>query len=156
MQVAVLQEYKCPCCDGAIAFDSKTQKMKCPFCGTEFEIETLEQYSGILDNDGEDNLEWEKEAGTEWSEGEAENLNVYACNSCGGEIVGDETTAATACPYCGNPVVMLGKLSGSLKPDLVIPFKLDKKAAKEILKNHYKGGKQNRGNQGALCSLLAL
>ena len=139
MQVAVLQEYKCPCCDGAIAFDSKTQKMKCPFCGTEFEIETLEQYSGILDNDGEDNLEWEKEAGTEWSEGEAENLNVYACNSCGGEIVGDETTAATSCPYCGNPVVMLGKLSGSLKPDLVIPFKLDKKAAKEILKNHYKG-----------------
>ena len=53
--------------------------------------------------------------------------------------MGDENTAATACPYCGNPVVMMGKLSGSLKPDLVIPFQLDKKAAKAALKKHYSG-----------------
>ena len=34
---------------------------------------------------------------------------------------------------------MMGQFSGALKPDLVIPFKLDKKAAKEGLKQHYKG-----------------
>ena len=28
-----VQEYKCPCCSGALAFDSTIQKMKCPFCG---------------------------------------------------------------------------------------------------------------------------
>ena len=33
--MAALQEYKCPCCGGAIAFDSTLQKMKCPFCDTE-------------------------------------------------------------------------------------------------------------------------
>ena len=32
--MAVLQEYKCPCCGGAIAFDSTLQKMKCPYCDT--------------------------------------------------------------------------------------------------------------------------
>ena len=31
--MAVLQEFKCPCCDGAIEFDSALQKMKCPYCG---------------------------------------------------------------------------------------------------------------------------
>ncbi|MBO5797256.1 MAG: hypothetical protein J6R77_02795, partial [Clostridia bacterium] len=43
--------------------------------------------------------------------------------------------------FCDNPVVMMGQLSGSLKPDYVIPFKLDKKAAVAALKKHY-GGKR--------------
>ena len=34
-----IQEYKCPCCGGAIHFDSAIQKMKCPYCDTEFEME---------------------------------------------------------------------------------------------------------------------
>jgi hypothetical protein len=53
--------------------------------------------------------------------------------------VGDENAAAAACPYCGNNVVMKGQFSGDLRPDYVIPFKLDKKQAKEGLKNHFKG-----------------
>ena len=48
-----------------------------------------------------------------------------------GYIVADETTGATECPFCGNPVIMTGQFSGSLKPDYVIPFKLDKNAAKQ-------------------------
>ena len=39
--MAGLQEYKCPCCGGAIAFDSTRQKMKCPYCDSEFEMEAL-------------------------------------------------------------------------------------------------------------------
>ena len=27
-----LFEYKCPCCGGAISFNSTAQKMKCPYC----------------------------------------------------------------------------------------------------------------------------
>ena len=36
-----LIQYKCPCCGGAVEFNSTAQKMKCPYCDTEFEIETL-------------------------------------------------------------------------------------------------------------------
>ncbi len=139
--MATLQEYKCPCCDGAIAFDTESQKMACPYCGTEFEMETLASYDNELQNDGDGNMQWETTSGGEWQEGETDGLKVYQCNSCGGEIVGDDTTAASKCPYCGNPIVMMGQFSGALKPDYVIPFKLDKKAAKEALINHYKGKK---------------
>ena len=137
--MAGLQEYKCPCCGGAIEFNSSLQKMKCPYCDTEFEMETLAAYDTELKNEPVSDMNWENAAGSEWDESETAALNTYVCKSCGGEIVGDENTAATACPYCGNPVVMMGKLSGSLKPDLVIPFKLDKKAAKAALKKHYSG-----------------
>lgn len=136
-----LQEYKCPCCGGAIAFDSTLQKLKCPYCDTEFDIETLENYVKELESEPDDSMNWETSAGGDWQEGEAEGLRSYVCKSCGGEIVADDTTAATSCPFCGNPVVMSGQVSGYLKPDYVIPFKLDKKAAKEALKKHYSGKK---------------
>ena len=126
-----LIEYKCPCCMGKIEFDSTSQKMKCPFCGSEFDLETLRSYDEALtETSGESNMEWEESAGSEWEQGEAENLRVYKCQSCGGEVVADQTTAASKCPYCDNPVIMTGQFSGDLKPDLVIPFKLNKEQAK--------------------------
>ena len=136
-----LQEYKCPCCGGGIRFDSKAQKLKCPYCDTEFEIETLQQYDTTLKEEKQDDMRWDKAEGSIWQEGEEQGLNIYHCESCGGEIVADETTAASVCPFCGNPVVMTGKLSGALRPDLIIPFKLDKQAAKAGLMKHLEGKK---------------
>lgn len=137
--MAAIREYKCPCCGGAIAFDSTIQKMKCPFCDTEFEMETLADYDRELQGDQADDMNWETRAGEKWQADETEGLRSYVCKSCGGEIVGDENTAATSCPYCGNRIVITDQLSGALKPDCVIPFKLDKEAAKETLKKHYMG-----------------
>ena len=137
--MATLQEYKCPCCGGAIAFDSSLQKMKCPFCDTEFDLETLEGYDSALKEEKPDDLNWNTDAGSEWADGETEGMRIYSCKSCGGEIVGDATTAATSCPFCGNPVVMMDQFTGVLKPDYVIPFKLDKKAAKAGLEKHISG-----------------
>ena len=51
----------------------------------------------------------------------------------------DRDTAASSCPYCGNPVVMTSNVSGIYKPKKVIPFLLDKKQAKERYKNFLKG-----------------
>lgn len=135
-----LQEYKCPCCAGAIEFNSQIQKMKCPYCDTEFEMETLLAYDRDLSTDGNDELDWNPEA-SQWQEGETDGMRVYSCQSCGGEIIADETTAATHCPYCDNPVVMMGQFKGDLKPDYVIPFKVDKNAAIAGLKQHLVGKK---------------
>ena len=66
-------------------------------------------------------------------------MKAYNCPSCGAELICDASTAATSCPYCGNPTVVPGQFSGALKPDFVIPFKLSKEDAVAALKNHYKG-----------------
>lgn len=133
---AAIQEYKCPCCGGMITFDSTIQKMKCQYCDTEFAVETLVDYDSDLKNERSDNMDWDTYAGEEL---EAEGLRSYVCKSCGGEIVGDENTAATSCPFCGNYVVMTEQVSGVLRPDYIIPFKFDKEAAKAALKKHYEG-----------------
>ncbi|MCR5208347.1 MAG: hypothetical protein K6C14_07735 [Eubacterium sp.] len=129
-----LLQYKCPNCGGTVEFDSNTQKMKCPFCDSEFDVEALKQMDEILNkHSAPDDIQWDTEQ-HDWED--TENISVFVCQSCGGEIIGDENTAATTCPYCGNNVVMSGRLAGVLKPDYVIPFKLDKKAAKDMLKSY--------------------
>lgn len=141
METGSMLQYKCPCCGGAISFDSSAQKMKCPYCDTEFETETLKSYDEGLKEDRGDDMSWDTEGGGHWQEGEDEDVSIYICSSCGGEIITDETTSASSCPFCGNPVIFKNRLSGELKPDYVIPFKLDKKAAKAALKKHLDGKK---------------
>ena len=139
--MAEILEYKCPCCGGAIIFDSVSQQMKCPFCNTGFDVETLKAYDAELRDEQEQatRMNWSNQAGQPWNSEEAEGVSVYTCESCGGEIIADANTAATHCPFCDNPVIMTGRLSGALRPDYVIPFKLDKAAAKKAFLQHLKG-----------------
>ena len=148
-------EYKCPNCNGGLIFDNKLQKMKCPYCDSEFDVEALKEYDTELDekpkedskkddeqtqvesNKDDDNFSDETSTEEQWDENDG--MVVYYCKSCGGEIIGDKTMGATECPYCGNPVVIMNAFKGELKPNLVIPFKLDKEEAKARLINHYKG-----------------
>ena len=135
-----IKEYKCPNCGGAIEFDSHSQKVKCPYCDTEFDINIFEELSALEEQTmvSSDEPIWETDAGSQWQESEESNMKVFSCNACGGEIIADANTAALRCPYCDNPVVFTGNLSGSLKPDLIIPFKLDKRKAKAQYYEHVK------------------
>lgn len=138
-----LMEYKCPNCSGAISFDSASQSLKCPYCDTEFNIDTLKGYDDDLKDVEDKEIEWdaydENSGNGDWKEGETDGMVNYVCNSCAGEIIADDTVAGTNCPYCGNPVIMKEKLSGTFRPDYVVPFKLDKKVAKEGLQGFMSG-----------------
>ncbi len=129
--MAALLEYKCPCCNGRIEFNSTVQKPVCPYCDSVFEIEELKKAQAEEASESQNEFDV--------PEVNEDGLLVYVCQSCGGEIITDATTAASDCPYCGNPIIMTGQLDGDLRPDLVIPFKLDKKVAKEALKRHLSG-----------------
>ncbi|MBP3926323.1 MAG: hypothetical protein J6D13_03970 [Clostridium sp.] len=140
--MADLMEYKCPACGGTMEFDSKTQKMKCPYCDTEMEVGA---YQKLLEKQAAKPAEehaaenWQAGGSGEWQQGEADGMRIYICKSCGGEIMAEETTAAMTCPFCGNRVVMQEQFSGDRRPDYIIPFQLDKKAAKEAYRRHLKG-----------------
>lgn len=133
-----MQEYKCPNCGGHLVFDSQSQNMKCPYCDAEIDLETVKALAD------EDHLSQEKD---DWQQapqiddGSMQNMMIYHCSSCGGEIITDQTTGATNCPFCDSPMVFLSQFSGDLKPDLVVPFKLDKEMAKNGLKKHMAGKK---------------
>ena len=135
--MSALIDYKCPCCGGSIEFNSQTQNMKCPYCDTEFEMDAMKEFNEESQPE-QDDFSWENPS-SEWNTAEQSGMNVYSCKNCGGQIVTDETTSASACPYCDSPIVMTGQFEGGLKPDLIIPFKIDKEGAKAALENFLKG-----------------
>ncbi len=74
-----------------------------------------------------------------WNDEERAGMRSYTCSSCGAQLCVDATTAIGECPYCGNQAMAPGTFSDDVKPDLVIPFKLDKQAAESALTAYYKG-----------------
>lgn len=136
--------WKCPACTGPLHYDEGIGKLKCDYCESEYQINEIEDLYKEKEEKAakafeEKESNWDIEsAGNDWGD-ELEKMRAYSCSSCGAELICDDTTAATSCPYCGNPTIVPGQFSGNLKPDLIIPFKLDKKTAKEALKKHYRG-----------------
>ena len=147
--------YQCPSCTGPLHFSGETGKLECDYCGSSFEVaeiealyaersqEASEQADAIEAEAAEDfeedtDDEIEAQPGSDWG-ADAEKVRAYNCPSCGAELICDASTAATSCPYCGNPSIIPGQLGGALKPDYVIPFQLDKAAAVAALKKFYKG-----------------
>lgn len=112
-------QYKCPACGAALKFDAEKQDFICEYCDSVFKEEDFFKADEKLAVDA---LKVEERD-------ELENAVLYICPSCGAQVVTDETTAATTCYYCSNPVVLSGELSGELKPDYIIPFKIDKNGA---------------------------
>ena len=134
--------YQCPACGGPLHFASAEQKLVCDYCDSRFEVEEVEalyrERQGKADAKADAAATASKPAVDDAVQELAQNAG-YTCTTCGAERVSDGTVAVTTCPYCGNPAVAPGQLSGDFSPDLVIPFKLERDDALAALKEHYKG-----------------
>lgn len=156
--------YQCPACTGPLHYSAKSGKLACDYCGSSFdvaEIEALyarkEAEAAAAKQAADAKAEAAQVAKAEAAEAaaasggwdtsdlsrdwgaEADGLRVYSCPSCGAELICDQSTAATACPYCGNPAIVPGQFSGALRPGYILPFRLSKDDAVQALRAHYKG-----------------
>ncbi len=134
-----LQQYKCPCCNGGIEFNSTVGKMKCPFCDSEFDMEALKEVDAALSSGIEEDMSWNTFGGDEFNDSEADGMAAYSCQSCGAQIITEKTTGASNCPFCDNPIIMMQNFAGNLKPEFIIPFKYNKEQAIEAMKKHFEG-----------------
>ncbi len=127
--------YKCPNCGGPLQFKPDIQKSKCEYCLSEFSDEELAAINQSLAEKDADQTAQAHEDQKPPADGFGEaHLKGYICDSCGAEVVTEETTSATFCYYCHNPVLLTDRLTGEFKPTRIIPFVYDKdKAIKSFL-----------------------
>ena len=76
-----------------------------------------------------------------WNELDASAANVkqYSCPACGATVVADQATVSTACPYCGNNMIVSGIATAQNMPQMVIPFSVAKDDAKAAMRAHFEG-----------------
>ena len=132
------KQFKCPCCGGSLQFDDKSQNIVCPYCDSQFTPESLKDYTDELASQPQEDTSWDESMVQAYTNEEKKGIKIYSCDSCGGEIIVEETTSSTCCPYCGNNVLVSKELAGDLKPNYVIPFKNDREVVKENLKKFFK------------------
>lgn len=100
--------YQCKNCGGNVVFSPKRKAMFCPYC------------------DGENSEEIKG------------NDSLITCASCGGELTITEFTSASRCPYCNNYLIFDKRIQGEYEPSLMIPFKIDKDEAVELMEKEFK------------------
>ena len=141
---AQITNYQCPNCLAALNFQGASGQVVCDSCGTSFDVSVIEQLFADKEQEAVSagtEPAWDITMTNDFSSEEAEHIRGYICPSCNAAIICDDTTVATSCPYCGNPTVVPSQFTGGLKPDYVIPFRLNKDEAIEALKKYYKGKK---------------
>ncbi len=131
-------KYQCPTCGGPVHFDAKTQMILCDYCESKFPENYFDEKTEekTEEDKPKEKIDWKKE-GFVKERVVLENQIGFICSSCGAEVVSDGNTAATECMYCGNPIVLNENVSEMLTPDLIIPFKIDKKQAEKYLEEFY-------------------
>ncbi len=134
-------KYQCPACGAPLEFSAEKQMLVCGSCDSEFPKDIMQdntQQPQQQNGESGGKIDWNIEGFVK----NEQSVNAgagFSCTSCGAQVVCDTNTVATECMYCGNPVVMSNNTTGIVAPDFVIPFKIDKNKAQEMLKEFYKG-----------------
>ena len=105
---------RCPNCGADMRFDPHSQKLSCENCDSQLTVESQ------INN--------KATAAEEYASQEEDSLNmtIFTCPQCGGELLSDDNTAATFCSFCGASILLESRVSQVKKPDLIIPFKMDR------------------------------
>ena len=114
---------KCPTCGSNITYQPEVKGMMCRSCGNIYDAETMEVL-GSFGAGGEHDYVGEQDI----SEADKRRHEIV-CNSCGAELIADENTMSTMCPFCGSPALITRRMTREFKPDYIIPFKIDKDQA---------------------------
>ncbi len=118
-QTATGFHFRCENCGGVMEFEPKTQRMRCPHCGTEKDIQDMKI----------DDVNFSHQ-----------DFKVFHCSSCGAELLTDENTTSTFCSYCGNATLIESRVTGENAPTYIIPFKYRKGDAIDAFRDWCKKG----------------
>ncbi|HBA70135.1 MAG TPA: hypothetical protein DCZ40_12380 [Lachnospiraceae bacterium] len=100
--------FRCENCGGNVIYSPEKGKMYCPHC------------------DGIDS-------------GKIEGTGIRTeCVNCGAPLEIKEYNSTCRCGYCGSYIILDERVEGEYKPHLVLPFKIGRKYAVELLKNEFK------------------
>jgi len=133
--------YKCPSCGAPLIYQGDEQALKCNNCGNTFEGETVRKVAEIDHDDAQaPDAKWDMQEKS-FTQDEAARTKTYSCSSCGAQLMTDATTVATNCAFCGSPSIIPAQFIPGTRPDIIIPFKVQKSEAESKFYTYFKGKK---------------
>ena len=128
--------FPCPTCGADLAFDAKTQQLKCGYCAGTKQIHQVANLE-IKENDFLDMLEKVKLWRIDKSKEVNSNLQEIMCPDCGAKVVFEGTLTSDSCPYCATPLQIAEAHAAEKRvpTDGVLPLKISREDSLLLLKN---------------------
>ena len=130
-----LRQFSCKDCGADLKFAPGTNALKCPYCGVENEIETTEEAVA----DAVEELDFREHLAKLKAGQETYEVLTARCTNCGAQTSFDEHITSDLCPFCGAALVHEKASTRMIKPQALLPFKVDDKAAREYYKKWLHG-----------------
>ena len=127
--------YQCPCCGAPLAYGAESGRLECSACGNSYDPDVLEIMNQPEEGEG---VQFEAPKATFVGQDTA-HMSAYICKACGAELMTDDTTTATECPYCGSPTILPERIEGGVRPELVVPFTVSREQAQAQFEAYFKG-----------------
>ncbi len=148
------QEFACENCGATLAFAPGTDTLQCQYCGHENQIAGAAQPALVQEHDFLEGLEKASEGAT------TQITKTVKCSNCAAEFTFDPNLHADECPFCGTTIVTDTDDTRTIKPNLLLPFKLTEPEARERVRRWIKGlwfapnkAKQYARTQGKLSGM---
>ncbi|MDD7516408.1 hypothetical protein [Ruminococcus flavefaciens] len=140
-----VKEYKCPSCGAPMYYDIKQKTLSCRFCKNTYDQEYIISHFDEETNGKLPDFDWVKRSKSVWEPYVSDKIEEFECSSCGGKIITRSSTATAKCPFCSHDLIISSDLSGDIRPDRIIPFRITKKEFAEKY-THYISGVRNVPN----------
>lgn len=117
-----VRQFPCNNCGAKVVFAPGTDSLECPYCGTRTHIP----------DSGEHLVEHDFLTGAQDTLGEGaptEEVISVSCGSCAALVEPLPTHEAFPCPYCGSSIVATERSQRLIKPQAVLPFRIDRPTA---------------------------
>jgi len=123
------QAEPCPGCGAPLVYDPTAGKLACPYCNSQVDVTAPTEVATVEEHDLE---QWQREA--EQAPLSSEALEVE-CSGCGAQITFEPPQVAGDCPFCATPITAQPHAASPIiTPGAILPFKVERKAARHALK----------------------
>ncbi len=128
-----METHKFPCsnCGAELRFAPGAEALQCPYCGVVNEIEAIE--AAVEELDFQAALA-RLRAGEETYE-----VVTVKCKNCGAETTFDPNITSDDCAFCGTPHVLEKGSTRLIKPQALLPFRIEQRDAMERFLGWIKG-----------------
>ncbi len=118
-------QFGCQNCGSEMVYNPEKGTLHCDTCDTTKEIE-VEDFQ-IIENNFHEALEKLEQSRVQITKESV--INEVECRGCGARSIYNGTVFADKCVYCGSSYVVLVEGGDYIKPEYVVPFKIEKKIA---------------------------
>ena len=121
-EVAALEKHECPACGAQAEWNPTTQKLACPFCGTESPYRVDRETGKVVELDLVAALRTLPDEARSWHE----QRRSVQCQSCRAVMVFELARVGQNCEFCGSPALVdYAEIKAPIRPQGVLPFRVD-------------------------------